>query len=192
MDRNGPAPSAKGKAKAYGPPTRASPRLVALRSQSVANPRPEIPVPSNIAPTPSLPPKKRPIQKAAGEGTSKAATQSFRRQSQRIAAIGRTFTQAPNEQEAPQDTEVEEEEEEEEDPEEDPKEESAAKEVLREEDDFADYWELMDSESEDAAGDDLHFWNFDGDLPDWGNADPANSSSGMELRRTPSSKPRGT
>ncbi|MED6220934.1 hypothetical protein PIB30_049552 [Stylosanthes scabra] len=87
-----PSPSAKGKAKAYEPPTRSSPRLAALRSQSAANPHPEAPVtttvpastarraalisiksysmklserdnPSNTEPTPSLPPKKRPIQK---------------------------------------------------------------------------------------------------------------------------------
>ncbi|MED6201356.1 hypothetical protein PIB30_094146, partial [Stylosanthes scabra] len=103
MARNRPSLSAKGKTKAYGPPTRASPRLVALRSQSAANSQPEAPVtpavpgpatakriarmsvksysmkladrdgPSNIAPKPSLPPKKHPIQKAASEGTSKAA-----------------------------------------------------------------------------------------------------------------------
>ncbi|MED6210386.1 hypothetical protein PIB30_063621 [Stylosanthes scabra] len=63
----------KGKGKTYGPPIRASPRLAALRAQSVANPQPEtLVVPAVIAPTLSLPPKKRPIQKAAGEGTSKA------------------------------------------------------------------------------------------------------------------------
>ncbi|MED6195770.1 hypothetical protein PIB30_041081, partial [Stylosanthes scabra] len=179
MARNGPSPSTKGKGKAFGPPTRASPRLAALRSQSAASPQPETPVtPAVIAPTPSLPPKKRPIQKAAGEGTSKAAARSFRRRSQRIAAIGRTFIQAPKEQEviainsysepepeivekdedveedseeAPQDAGIEEEEEEE-DPDEDPEEENAAEEGVREEDDFADYWPLVDSDSEGSVG----------------------------------------
>ncbi|MED6174435.1 hypothetical protein PIB30_068936, partial [Stylosanthes scabra] len=100
MAPNGPSPSAKGKGKAYRPPTRASPRLTALRSQSGANPQPKTPVtPVVIAPTPSLPPKKHPIQKAADKGTSKAAAQSFRRRSQRITAIGHTFIQAPKEQE---------------------------------------------------------------------------------------------
>ncbi|MED6152610.1 hypothetical protein PIB30_093654 [Stylosanthes scabra] len=106
MARNGPSASAKGKAKAYGPPTRASPRLAALRSQAAINSQPEAPV------TPAVlalaiakwtarmsPPKKRPIQNAAGEGTSKATAQSFHRRSHRIAAIGRSFTQAPKEQE---------------------------------------------------------------------------------------------
>ncbi|MED6188492.1 hypothetical protein PIB30_086480 [Stylosanthes scabra] len=215
MAGNKPSHSAKGKAKAY--PTRASPRLAALRSQSTAKPQPETPVtPAVTAPTPSLPPKKRPIQKAAGEGTSKATAQSFHKQSQGIAAIGHTFIQASKEQEviaissdsepepaikdtireivemdedeeedpeedpeeAPQDAEVEAEVEEEEDPEGDPEEKSAAEEVLREEDDFADYWALVDSESEDTAGDDPYFWDYDGDLPNWRNANPSNSSSG--------------
>ncbi|MED6137649.1 hypothetical protein PIB30_066918 [Stylosanthes scabra] len=100
MARNKPHPSTKGKAKAYVPPTRAFPRLVVLRSQPAANPQHETPVtPTISAPTSSLPPKKRPIQKAAGEGTSTIAAQSFRRRSQRIAAIGRTFFQAPKVQE---------------------------------------------------------------------------------------------
>ncbi|MED6172962.1 hypothetical protein PIB30_054863 [Stylosanthes scabra] len=65
-----------------------------------SKPQPKTPVtPAIIAPTPSLPPKKGHIQKAAGEGTSKAVAQSFRRRSQRIAAIGRTFIPAPKEQE---------------------------------------------------------------------------------------------
>ncbi|MED6126541.1 hypothetical protein PIB30_079498 [Stylosanthes scabra] len=88
MARNTPSPSAK----AYGPPTRASRRLAALRSQPAANPQPETLVtPTISAPTSSLPPKKRPIQKAVGEGTSKAVAQSLKRRSQRITAIGRTF-----------------------------------------------------------------------------------------------------
>ncbi|MED6174279.1 hypothetical protein PIB30_067600 [Stylosanthes scabra] len=188
-----PSSPAKGKAKAYGPPTRASSRLVALRSQSAANPQPETPVtPAVIAPTPSLPPKKRHIQKAAGEGTSKAAAQSFRRQShnskpepaikdtiRKIVDMDEDEEEDLEEdlEEAPQDAEVEEHEEEEEDPEEDLEEESAAKLVLHGEDDFANYWALVESDSEDAARDDPRFWDYDGDLPDWGNVDPANSSS---------------
>ncbi|MED6164021.1 hypothetical protein PIB30_085589 [Stylosanthes scabra] len=148
MDRNGPSPSTKGKGKAFGPPTRASPRLAALRSQPGAKPQPETPAtPTISAPASSLPPKKCQIQKKAGEGTSKAAALSFRRRSQRIAAIGRTFFHTPTEQkiialssesepehklagkeegleEAHQDAGLEEQEEEE-DPEEDPKKVSA-------------------------------------------------------------------
>ncbi|MED6149645.1 hypothetical protein PIB30_064533 [Stylosanthes scabra] len=39
MARNGPSASAKGKAKVYGPPTRASPRLAAMRARLAANTR---------------------------------------------------------------------------------------------------------------------------------------------------------
>ncbi|MED6149742.1 hypothetical protein PIB30_065538 [Stylosanthes scabra] len=79
MAWNGLSPSAKGKAKVYGPPTRASHRLAALRSQPVANRQPETPVTPTIgAPTSTLPPKKHPIPKKAGEGTSKVASRSFR------------------------------------------------------------------------------------------------------------------
>ncbi|MED6183854.1 hypothetical protein PIB30_041709 [Stylosanthes scabra] len=100
MARNEPCPSAKGKAKAYEPPTRASPWLAALRSQAVANSQLKAPVtPTTNVLTLSLPPKKCPIQKTTSKGISKAAARSFRRRSQRIAAIGRTFFQASEEQE---------------------------------------------------------------------------------------------
>ncbi|MED6113914.1 hypothetical protein PIB30_075261 [Stylosanthes scabra] len=180
MARNGPSPSANGKAKAYGPPTRAFPRLATLRSQAVANSQLETPVtPANNVPTSSQPPKKRPIQMAISEGTSKAAARSFRRRSQRIAAIGRTFFQASEEQEVisvssdsepepkilkeveeveedPEEDPVEApqgagiEEEDEENPEEDPMEGNAAEEGVHEEDDFADYWALANIGAEVA------------------------------------------
>ncbi|MED6200315.1 hypothetical protein PIB30_083864 [Stylosanthes scabra] len=139
MARNRPCSSAKGKGKAYDPPTRASPRLTALRTQSAVNPLPETPVtPAVITPTSSLPPKKHHIQKAAGEGTSKVAARSFRRRSQRIVAIGKDedVKEDPKKgpEEAHQDAGMEEEEE---DLEEDPEEENAAEEGVREEDDFA-------------------------------------------------------
>ncbi|MED6112376.1 hypothetical protein PIB30_061168 [Stylosanthes scabra] len=43
MARNAPSPLAKGKAKVYGPPTRASPRLAAMRARLAANSRPATP-----------------------------------------------------------------------------------------------------------------------------------------------------
>ncbi|MED6137468.1 hypothetical protein PIB30_065298 [Stylosanthes scabra] len=166
--------SAKGKAKAYGPPTRASPRIAALRSQSAANPQPETPVtPAVTTPTPTLPPKKRPIQKAAGRTFIQTPKEqeviAISSDSEPELAIKDTIHEIvemeedeeedPEEdsEEAPQDAEVEAKVEAKEDPEEDPEEESAAEEVLREEDDFTDYWELVDSDLEDAAGDDSHF-----------------------------------
>ncbi|MED6208597.1 hypothetical protein PIB30_046858 [Stylosanthes scabra] len=167
MARNEPSLSTKGNAKAYGPPTQASPRLAALRARSVPNPQPETPVtPAIIAPTPSLPPKKRSIQKAAGEGTSKAG--KMRMWNKILKRVRRRHIRVPEMEEK----------EEEEDPEEDPEEENAVEEGVREEDDFMDYWALVRSDSEDSVGNDYCFWNYDGDLPNWGNAEPANSSVG--------------
>ncbi|MED6116262.1 hypothetical protein PIB30_098481 [Stylosanthes scabra] len=51
----GPSPSAKGKAKAYGPPTRASPRLAAMRARLAANSHPE----TSAAPVIPTPPTAR-------------------------------------------------------------------------------------------------------------------------------------
>ncbi|MED6128462.1 hypothetical protein PIB30_098174 [Stylosanthes scabra] len=181
------------------PQLQSLPKLAALRSQPVANCQPETPVTPTInAPTLTLLPKKRPIQKVAGEGTSKAAARSFRRRSQRIVAIGRTFFQLSEKQEviavssdsdpkpemvkeveeveedpeedpveAPQGIGIEEEDEE--DPEEDPIEENVAEDGVRKEDDFADYWALVRSDSENSVGNDYRFT---------GNSGPANSSAG--------------
>ncbi|MED6153696.1 hypothetical protein PIB30_104601, partial [Stylosanthes scabra] len=54
--------------------------------------------PAINTPTSSLPIKKRPLNKVAGEGTPKAVAKSFRRRYLRIAAISHTFMQAPMEQ----------------------------------------------------------------------------------------------
>ncbi|MED6116311.1 hypothetical protein PIB30_099126 [Stylosanthes scabra] len=67
MARKGSFPLAKGKGKAHGLPTRASPRLAALRSQVAAqNQLGTLVTPTINAPTSSLPIKKRPLNKAAG------------------------------------------------------------------------------------------------------------------------------
>ncbi|MED6210814.1 hypothetical protein PIB30_067697 [Stylosanthes scabra] len=59
MARKGSSSLAKGKAIAYGPLTRASPRLAAMRARLVANSCPETPVTHAIStPTSSLPIKK--------------------------------------------------------------------------------------------------------------------------------------
>ncbi|MED6123807.1 hypothetical protein PIB30_052957 [Stylosanthes scabra] len=149
MARNGPSPSAKGKAKAYGPPTPASPKLAALRARSVANPQPETPTtPAVIAPTPSLPPKKRPSQKTAGRTFIQApkeqeviAVSIDSEPEPEIAEKNEDVEEDPEEgsEEAHQGARMEEGEEEEEDPEEDPKEENVAEEGVCKEDDFADY-----------------------------------------------------
>ncbi|MED6140538.1 hypothetical protein PIB30_094198 [Stylosanthes scabra] len=74
-------------------------------------------------------------------------------------------------EEAPKDPEVEE------DPEEDLKEsEEGVEEHFGGEDDYANYWQLEDSESENVLRDDLCYWNYD-DLSDWQNAEPSESSA---------------
>ncbi|MED6152046.1 hypothetical protein PIB30_088199 [Stylosanthes scabra] len=120
MACKGSSPLAKGKGKIHELPMRASPRLAALRSRVAAKNQLGTPVTLAInTPTPSLPIKKRPLQKATSEDTSKARARSFRRRYRRIAAIGRTFIQEP----APKDNTCEtakRDGDEEEDPDEDP------------------------------------------------------------------------
>ncbi|MED6152565.1 hypothetical protein PIB30_093245 [Stylosanthes scabra] len=259
MARNRSSPSTKGKAKVYGPPTRAPPRLAALRSQSAANPQPKTPVtPTISAPTSSLPRKKRPIQKTAGEGTSKDAAQSFKscssfilvelglqrgwalvqilkipilafinflpdvtarwwggecvgawsaltprltadhvvaRVRRAVARPGQNppewllgdhaIARCPSTNFNPnfivknllitaQGARINENDKE--NPEEDPMEENAAKEGVRVEDDFVDYWALVRSDSENSVGNNYRFA---------GNAAPANSSVGSYIGPPP-------
>ncbi|MED6123254.1 hypothetical protein PIB30_047409 [Stylosanthes scabra] len=192
MARNRPSPSAKGKANAYGPPTRASPRLTALRSQPAANGQPETPVTPTIgAPTSTLPPKKCPIPKKTGEGTSKAASRSFRRRSQRIAAIGRTFFQEAEKEKVialSSDSEPEKIKKVKEGPEEDPAEapqgagieeedpEQVAEQGAHDEDNITAFWASMNFSFESIVGNDYR--NYDDHLDNWRNAEPAASSAG--------------
>ncbi|MED6185514.1 hypothetical protein PIB30_057850 [Stylosanthes scabra] len=142
----------------------------------------------------------------AGKGTSKISAKPIHRHSQRIAARGGPSTATPKEKvfieissdgepepkpedtirkvvemdedpeedpkEAPLDTEVEE------GPEDDPEEEQyEVEEHFHREDDYGDYWQLEDSDSENVLGDDPCFWNYD-DLFDLQHAKPADSSVG--------------
>ncbi|MED6162214.1 hypothetical protein PIB30_068292 [Stylosanthes scabra] len=119
---------------------------IALRSQLAANPQHETLVTHAVsAPTPSLPPKKRPIPKAASRTFIQAAKEqeviaisSDSELEPEIAGKDEDVEEDPEEgpEEAPQDAGMKEEEE---DPEEDPEEENAAEEGVRKEDDFADY-----------------------------------------------------
>ncbi|MED6148314.1 hypothetical protein PIB30_051998 [Stylosanthes scabra] len=68
---------AKGKAKLCQPPTRASPRLAALRSNTavqIPTPTPDVPVKEAITSTP--PPKKRQNIRMAGESSSRKDTKN--------------------------------------------------------------------------------------------------------------------
>ncbi|MED6187287.1 hypothetical protein PIB30_075005 [Stylosanthes scabra] len=168
MARNAPSPSAKGKCKATTSPQ------FEIRTALAAN-----------VPTSSLLPKKRPIPKRVGEGTSKAATSSFCRRSQRIVAIGHTFFQEAEKEEVIALSSDSEPEKVEEDPEgapadapqeaaieENPKE--AAGGNTQDEDNLADFWASIDLSS--GSNDWNDYWNYDGDLDNWRNAEPAASS----------------
>ncbi|MED6134417.1 hypothetical protein PIB30_036837 [Stylosanthes scabra] len=79
---------AKGKAKLCQPPTRASPRLTALRSNidvQIPTPTPDVPVKEEV--TSNLSPKKRQNFRMAGESSSKKDTRISYRQSCRLAAL---------------------------------------------------------------------------------------------------------
>ncbi|MED6184978.1 hypothetical protein PIB30_052561 [Stylosanthes scabra] len=125
MARDGPSPSAKGKAKVRTLPTRALPRLTALRAQA------STPSPATIS-LPAVP------------------ALAVARRSARIS------TRAP---EPKLEDAIHKVDEMDEDQEEDPEEEV-------EQEDFHNLWGLADSTSSSSEGDDLRFWNYDGDLSD--------------------------
>ncbi|MED6220942.1 hypothetical protein PIB30_049628 [Stylosanthes scabra] len=88
MVRTRSASLAKGKAKLCQPPTRASPRLAALRSNTVVQiptPTPDVPVKEAV--TSTLPPKKRKKFRMAGESSSRRDTRTPYRRSRRLAAL---------------------------------------------------------------------------------------------------------
>ncbi|MED6176691.1 hypothetical protein PIB30_090665 [Stylosanthes scabra] len=87
MVRTRSAYMVKGKAKLCQPPTRASPRLVALRSNTavqITSPTPDVPVKKAV--TSTLPPKKRQNFRMTGESSSRKDTRTLCRQSCRLAA----------------------------------------------------------------------------------------------------------
>ncbi|MED6172998.1 hypothetical protein PIB30_055241 [Stylosanthes scabra] len=88
MVRTRSASMAKGKAKLCQPPTRASPRLAALRSNTAMHiPTPRLDIPVKGAVTSTLPPKKRQNFRMAGESSSRRDTRTPCRQSRRLATL---------------------------------------------------------------------------------------------------------
>ncbi|MED6195927.1 hypothetical protein PIB30_042399 [Stylosanthes scabra] len=88
MVRTRSASMAKGKAKLCLPPTRASPRLATLWSNTAVQipiPTPDIPVKEPV--TSTLPPKKRQNFRMAGESSSRRDTRTPCRRSRRLAAL---------------------------------------------------------------------------------------------------------
>ncbi|MED6182104.1 hypothetical protein PIB30_025483 [Stylosanthes scabra] len=79
---------AKGKAKMCQPPTRASPRLAALRSNTavqIPTPTPDVPVKEAV--TSTLPPKKRQNFRMVGKSSSRRDTKTSCRRSRRLATL---------------------------------------------------------------------------------------------------------
>ncbi|MED6160621.1 hypothetical protein PIB30_053109 [Stylosanthes scabra] len=88
MVRTRSASMIKGKAKLCQPPTRASPRLAALRSNTAVQiPTPTPDVLLKEAVTSTLPPKKRQNFRMAGESSSRRDTRTPCRRSRRLAAL---------------------------------------------------------------------------------------------------------
>ncbi|MED6167173.1 hypothetical protein PIB30_000425 [Stylosanthes scabra] len=88
MVRTRSASMVKGKAKLCKPPTRASPRLAALRSNTavqIPTPTPDVPVKEAV--TSTLPPKKRQNFRMAGESSSRRDTRTPCRRSCRLATL---------------------------------------------------------------------------------------------------------
>ncbi|MED6164359.1 hypothetical protein PIB30_089131 [Stylosanthes scabra] len=88
MVRKRSASMAKGKAKLCQPPTRASPRLAALRPNTVVQiltPAPDVPVKEKV--TLTLSQKKRQKFRMAGESSSRKDTRTPCRRCRRLAAL---------------------------------------------------------------------------------------------------------
>ncbi|MED6195801.1 hypothetical protein PIB30_041434 [Stylosanthes scabra] len=152
MARTRSNPQAKGKEKVYRPPTRASPRLAALRSQGTVQLQVE---------TPAAP--------AAGAKPS-------RRRSQQIAALHSTSSQVLEEHKVIAISSDSEPHEKDKDMEADAREilpaaEGGNQEVPPEDDVYAAIWALLDAHSDNDAEEIPDNWNFDGDLDNWGKAE---------------------
>ncbi|MED6226710.1 hypothetical protein PIB30_106401 [Stylosanthes scabra] len=195
MDHKGKQVASKGKEKMRTPPTRASPSLTALKAPLAIPSSPAVLKPQEVLPTNQeiREETNKELPKATKiKRTARISVKAIQgRFAHRLAERTTPFKATPKEKilivlssddepenkiedpttkvvemnKAMQEKE-EDEEEEEEDPEELPKEESQ------------DLWDLTEpstssSEKGYDKGDDPHFWNYDGDLFDWQNADPS-------------------
>ncbi|MED6167942.1 hypothetical protein PIB30_007614 [Stylosanthes scabra] len=107
MVRTRSASVAKGKANLCQPPTRASPRLAALCSNTaVQRPTPTPDVPVKEAVTSTLPPKKQQNFRMAGESSSKRDTRTPCRRFRRLAALY-SVTKPVSEENVKEDTDLE-------------------------------------------------------------------------------------
>ncbi|MED6207600.1 hypothetical protein PIB30_037207 [Stylosanthes scabra] len=165
MVRTRSASTAKGKAQLCKPPTRASPRLVALRSNTVVHiptPAPEVPVKETI--TSTLPRKKRQNFRMAGESSSRKDTRTPCRRSRRLAALY-SVTKPVSEEKVKEDTNLELNESE-------PVAEVGGGVDLPNNDVYDALWAMLDIESDNEAAEMPGEWDLDSTLLKWGRNEP--------------------
>ncbi|MED6207444.1 hypothetical protein PIB30_035832 [Stylosanthes scabra] len=159
MVRTRSASLAKGKAKLCQPPTRASPRLTALQSNTavqILTPTPDVLVKEAV--TSTLPPKKRQNFRMVGESSSRRDTRTPCRRSRRLAK---------------EDTNLEQNEAE-------PVAEVGGRVDLPKNDVYDALWAMLDAESDNEAAEMPREWDLDSTLlnrgrnePDMGPAGPS-------------------
>ncbi|MED6157576.1 hypothetical protein PIB30_024417 [Stylosanthes scabra] len=175
MVRTRSASLAKGKAKLCQPPMRASPRLVALRSNTVVQiptPTPDVPVKEEV--TSTLPPKKRPNFRMARESSSRRDTRTPCRRSRRLASLYSVTKPVPeekvvieisNDSVQKEDTNLEQNEAE-------PVAEVGGRVDLPKNDVYDALWAMLDAESDNEAAEMPREWNLNSTLLNWGSNEP--------------------
>ncbi|MED6169033.1 hypothetical protein PIB30_017398 [Stylosanthes scabra] len=166
---------AKGKAKLCRPPTRASPRLATLWSNTaiqIPTPTPDIPMKEAVMST--LPPKKRHSFRMAGESSSRRDIKTTCRRSRRLAALY-SVTKPVSEEKVvieisddlvqKNDTNLEQDEAL-------PVAEGGGGEDLPKNDVYDALWAMLDAESENEAEEIPGEWDLDGVLQNWGRNEP--------------------
>ncbi|MED6110717.1 hypothetical protein PIB30_045426 [Stylosanthes scabra] len=175
MVRTRSASLAMGKAKLCQPPTRASPILAALRSNTavqIPTPTPDVPVKEAVMST--LPPKKRQNFRMAGEISSRRDTRTPCRRSRRLAALysvtkpvskEKVVIEISDDSVQKKDTNLEQNEAE------------SVAEVgrrvdLPKNDVYDALWAMLDAESENEAAEMPREWNLNSTLLNWGRNEP--------------------
>ncbi|MED6192092.1 hypothetical protein PIB30_006917 [Stylosanthes scabra] len=175
MVRTRSASLAKGKAKLCQPPTRASPRLAALRSNTVVQiptPTPDVPVKEAVMST--LSPKKRQNFKMAGESSSRRNTRTPFRRSCRLAALysvtkpvseEKVVIEISDDSVQKEDTNLEQNEAE-------PVAEVGGRVNLPKNDVYDALWAMLDAKSENEAAEMPRKWDLNSTLLNWGRNEP--------------------
>ncbi|MED6207876.1 hypothetical protein PIB30_039703 [Stylosanthes scabra] len=175
MVRTRSASLAKGKAKLCQPPTRASPRLAALRSNTavqIPTSTPDVPVKEAIVST--LLPKKRQNFRMAGESSSRRDTRTPCRRSRRLVALY-SVTKPVSEEKVV--IEISDDSVQKEDTNLEQNEAELVAEVggrvdLPKNDVYDALWTMLDAESDNEAAEMPREWDLDSTLLNWGKNEP--------------------